>query len=255
VKRRFNSTGRLTIPREAVTLRVIQESDHRLPYFTADLSGLAALGLPPTARVIVEPWVKQSSMRFDFGTVQAPAGPQDTSLVEIDRGSAVQFRIKVVDTIDQPGKLLAAAYNLRPVDEEESDDRKSLLPVLVTDLGEVIWKIEVGIDVAPQLLLNSRIPGIRGKLDDDPLFRGSILIPAIKEVARVVLFERVTEDQEWVSDWRSFMETLLKTELQDSLDPENDAGVPDDVVEAFCARERIATAAKPQTQAKEIDYE
>src|SRR4051812_18184748 len=98
MNRRFNSTGRIRISRDAIDVRLIEELGGSPPKFEADLSSLSALKLPGTARVILEAFLRQSSMRFDFGSIESIRAPEDTTLTEIDRGEGIQFRVKVVDT-------------------------------------------------------------------------------------------------------------------------------------------------------------
>jgi hypothetical protein len=256
MKRRFNSTGRIKIRHDAVAIRVIEDPSGGPSRFTADLSGLAVLGLPPSARVIVEPSVKQSSMRFDFGTLESLQVPADTTLTEVDRGEVAHFRVKVVDTAERPGRLLALAGQLRPRDEREDDDRKPILPVMSEDLGEAVWKLQVGVDEPPILVLNSRMPDLRIHLDEAPLLRGAIFPVAIREVLRVVLLEDVDDELEWVQDWREFAESLLGEALPDDTgDVDVTKSVIERTVEVFCERERWATLTLLQAAVAGVEHE
>lgn len=256
MNRRFNSTGRLRIARELVVLRVLEDPAGGPARFTADLSRLQSLGLNPAARVIVEPYHKQSSMRFDFGSVGALATPSDTRLTDLDRGESVQFRVKVVDPDGRPGCLLALAAHVRPLDEDESTDRKSILPLESLDLGEAIWRIRVDEDESPVLQINSRVADLRARLDEDPVFRGAVFPMAIREVLRVILLQDVDTELEWVRDWHEFAGALLGQALpEDGLEPDAAYELIEKVVEEFCLRERWASAAKPREAVSETDYE
>ena len=139
MKRRINSTGRKSISRDLISIRVVEPSLPTLPpSFTADLSKLSDLGLAEEARVYVEPYVTRSSalMRFDFGPLGGLSEPPDTSLSELDAGGRILFRVKVVDQSGEVGKILASATALRPIDEKrDEDDRRATLPVASDDLG------------------------------------------------------------------------------------------------------------------------
>jgi hypothetical protein len=256
MNRRFNYTGRTKIIRDAISIRVVDDAAGGPSRFIADLSGLSALEMKPTARVIVEPYVRQSSMRFDFGPLNAIVSPVETIMTEVDRGEVVQFRIKVVDTTDKPGRILALANQIRPADESEDDNRKAILPILSTDLGEAVWSLQVGAEKSPVLEINSRIPELRARLDDDPILRGAIFPIAIRETIRVLLTEDLDDETEWVRDWRDFAGSLIGEALpEDTPDDTAVRELSDRIVDAFCERERWATASSPTNVLSEADYE
>jgi len=256
MNRRFNSTGRAKIARDKITIRVVDDGADGQSKFTADLSGLAELAVDATARVIIEPYVQQSSMRFDFGSFGNIVSPYDTTLAEIDRGAPVQFRIKVVDTLTKPGRLLAVADQIRPVEESDDDDRKSILPLRFTDLGEAVWRIVVAADEPPVLEVNSRITDIGNRLTIDPLLRGAIFPVAIREVLRIVLSEEADTERDWVREWRQFAAGLLREPLdEDTFEPDVTRDLIERVVEKFCERERWATLAQAIDVPLEENYE
>lgn len=250
MNRRFNYTGRVRITRDHFSIRVREGGAGDAQSFDADLTGLSALALDPNARIIVEAYVRQSSMRFDFGTVATPLPPANRALTEIDRGAVVQFRIKVVDTVVKPGRLLAMANQIRATSEDEGEDRRSILPLAYRDLGEAIWKVEVSEDESPVLVLNSRIPDLAIRLEEDPIVQGAIFSAAIREILRVVVSDTANEEVEWVRDWVEFTEGLNGGETPEfSEEPETSQlerrAFIDRIVERFANRERWATAAQP----------
>ena len=89
-------------------------------------------------------------------TVGAKQIPDVLSLNEIDPASAVLFRIKIVDSEKEKGKILASADRVRPSIEGEHAGRKSIFPVEYRDLRQEIWRVEIEDDVGPVLLLNSK---------------------------------------------------------------------------------------------------
>jgi hypothetical protein len=241
MKRRLNSTGRRKIPRELFSLRIDEDGDTGARLLHADLSRLATLELDPEARVILEPYVKQSSERFDVGAIASLPAEFTVDLREIDRGAAITFRIRVVDTRESPGRILAAAEQVRPTDPDQIDDRRSILPLRETDLGEAVWRIAVGRDTPPTLLINNRIHGLRQRLDEDVLLQGAIYTQAASAVLRVVLSSEVDDEEEWVQDWRLFAEALLGEELSESPDDVED--IVERVCEAFDQRMQWRTRA------------
>ena len=254
--RRFNYTGRRKLTRDLIPIRLVKESSSGAQYFSADFSGLATLGLPSNARVFVDSHVRQSSMRFDFGTIGRIAPPVDTALTEIDSGEVPQFRVMVVDADSRPGRLLAVAEQIRPMEEETEDSRKPILPLYVTDLGEQIWQLDAGRDTSPILKINSRIPQLRERLDGDPVLRGAIFPIAVRGVLQVILRDQPDPTLDWVKDWRMFAESLIGQGLPgDDAEPDDFDICIDRVVEVFCEQHHWAASAQPNTLRDESDYD
>jgi hypothetical protein len=254
MRRRLNSTGRQKITAENIAIRLL-ENQGRAERFEANLSGLTALGLDADARVVVEAYVKTSSMRFDFGTVGMLRHPSDTALVEIDRGASILFRVKVIDVTDVPGRLLAASGPVRPLDEsDEDDDRKSLLPMREVDLGEEIWRIDV--EAKPELLLNRAVPDLAQRLTTDPVLQGAIFPVVVRTIMKTLLQGAVSDDEEWVGDWLAFFSELVgepvTTDLGDSDDVED---LLTRVVEAFNTTQKWVTRARTNQGTPQVAYE
>ncbi|MCG8068121.1 MAG: hypothetical protein JAY84_09660, partial [Candidatus Thiodiazotropha taylori] len=110
MKRRINHTGRQKIDKSNITIRLIDQAPKPLK-FTAKLV-LEKQELPNNAKVFVEAYHKNTTQRFDFGTVENITPPTDTTLNEVDPQGTTKFRIMVVDNKQQPGKLLAGAINI-----------------------------------------------------------------------------------------------------------------------------------------------
>lgn len=202
MKRRFNYTGRKSIPPNMVVVAMEPPSPDGLRSFDMRLGDLASLGLPTDARVYVEPYVKSSSMRFSFGTVGSVLPPQDRSLPEIDEGAGVLFRVLVVDEKDKVGRLLALADRIAPTGDDQHRD--ALLPLVTEDLKEAVWRLEAVDGSPPRLLINSRFPGLKQRLKDDPLLMGAILPLALRDALRFVSSEQ-DDEADWVIRWRRFV--------------------------------------------------
>jgi hypothetical protein len=113
MKRTFNYTGRKSLPKSSVTVRLKEGVDGKPSTFTAQFADIEKLGLPPNAPIFVEPYVSGGSvMRFAFGTVSQPSTPVSTSLDEMDAGGRVLFRVKIVDPSSPTGRLLGVATEL-----------------------------------------------------------------------------------------------------------------------------------------------
>ena len=259
MNRRFNYTGRKRITRDLFTIRLHEDRASGVTIFDATLTGLKSMRLDESARVIVEPYVKQSSMRFDFGTVGDLTTPADRRLMDLDRGASIQFRIKVVDVGVRPGRLLALADHVRALTESEGDERKSILPLDYRNLGEAVWQIDVSKDQSPILVLNYRVPDLEARIGTDPVLQGAVFTAAVREVLRVVLSEDVDEEEEWVVDWRQFAEGFYGGPIPEfSDDPEDDDGretLIEKIVERYCEHHQWATRSLPNLSDAGVDNE
>lgn len=254
MKRRLNSTGRQKITAENIAIRLIEKNGGP-SCFEANLSGIAALGLDPAARVVIEAYVKTSSMRFDFGTVGAVQPPNNTDLSEIDRGAGILFRVKVIDVSGVTGRLLASSGPVRPRDEsDEEDDRKSLLPMREVDLGQAIWRLDL--DDRPVLLINRAIPDLAQQIMSDPVLQGAIFPIVVHEVMKTVVNGTASDDEEWVQDWLAFFSELLgepfTTDIGDGEELEERSLR---AVEAFNNGQQWASKARDSQMIAQVTYE
>lgn len=242
---RINSTGRRRILREHVTVRLLDAGGGQPPTFTADIKLPAELKLDTAAKVYVEPYVKSSSMRFDFGTVGQIAPPSNCVLSEIDAGATILFRVKVVDETAEVGRILAAANGIRPEDDSDGDDRRPLLPVRSIDLGEEIWQLQIDKDSGPVLVVNSRIPDLIETLKRDAILQGVVYPEVVRRMVHTLFKEgsELDDEDDWVSDWRAWIESQLGREIADGEtdDPEAVESLANEVTASFAAKNRFAS--------------
>src|SRR2546427_9791472 len=99
--RRLNYTGRQTIHRENVEIRLSRSPDG--VSFVPHLH-LGDYGLPGPARIYVEAYHRTQYMRFSLGVVDHIEVPRDCRLTEFHGSDAVRFRIKVVDETGSIGR-------------------------------------------------------------------------------------------------------------------------------------------------------
>lgn len=253
MKRRINFTGRKKIAADDIHIQLQEMPANEFPTFSADISLPA--GLPDTARIYVEPYHRSSSMRFDFGTVGARNKPTDLRLTELDRSQDVLFRVKVVDESGEVGKIIAAASRIRPSDSAGEQAKKALLPLVSTDLGEDVWRVQVG--GPPSLQINNRIPGLRDRLMTDSVLQGAVYPHALRAVLLDVLgSDEYDDDMKWVQDWKTFASGLRGEELPEALGDDEDRSelteLVDDLVYRFCQAKSFATSARSD-QEKSFD--
>jgi hypothetical protein len=242
---RINSTGRRRILREHVRVRLNDAEGSQPPTFTADIQLPTDLKLDAAAKVYVEPYVKSSSMRFDFGTVGQIVPPPNCVLSDIDAGAAVLFRVKVVDETAEVGRILASANGIRPEDDSDGDDRRPLLPVRSVNLGEEIWQLEIDRDSGPTLLVNSRVPDLIETLKRDAILQGVIYPEVVRRMVHALFKEGGDheEDDDWVSDWKAWVESQLGREIADGETDDAEAveSLANEVTSSFAGKNRFAS--------------
>jgi hypothetical protein len=245
MQRRFNSTGRVRIPRSRVEIRLQEPLDHGgFPVAFASLD-LVGLDLPHSATVAIEAYFRSSSVRFPCGSVGSLVVPSSMELSEIDRGGAVRFRLLVIDS-SQTGRIIAAADGVRPVRDRDSPDRQALLPLRETDLGDELWRVEVEYHTGPTLLINSTIPGLASKLREHALLQGLVFPHALRMILRELGSGHADEDEDiWRKDWLAFLDGMdIPNEPDDPDDPELVDEWIEHAVEAFCAQKSFAGRAR-----------
>ncbi|MGC3938744.1 hypothetical protein ACOTTU_13145 [Roseobacter sp. EG26] len=238
-KRRINSTGRKRIGRECIEISMLETGADEPLKAKIDLK-LVDQGFPADARIAVEAYHRSSGMRFDCGTVSAPNVPDVLVLSEVEQSASVLFRLKVVDNGDDPGKLLGSAERLKPRDENDSENRRSIFPIRYRNLRHDVWKVQIEQGDSPVLIVNKRIPGFSHKLLESPMMQG-LLLPA---ALRIVLSELVrasetgeSEDEPgWKEEWLEYCRGELGAEgdPREFTDENSKADWIDDVVMRFC---------------------
>lgn len=243
--RKLNFTERVRIPRAAVRIILRRESDGVLAFDPSlDFSGLAA---PRDARVYIDAHYRTSYMRFDCGTVGGLTIPENRRLSEIDSGSVVRFRVKIVDDTTSDRRILAAADDITlSSDSGDGGARVSLLPVNFSDLGDVPWRVEI--EAAGAVLeLNNRIDGIERLARNDAAFFALVYPAAVREIlVRILLVEGWDDTEEWDEWWSLWLR--WGRELVDAplpADQDERREWIDDVVSAFCGRHRIVEKMHP----------
>ncbi len=236
IKKRINSTGRKRIPRDRVSVTLLPARPGQPLQATASVK-LEGLGFPESANVVLEAYQRSTAMRFDIGSIGKVTIPDKLDLVDIDPGSVPLFRLKVVDSDEDQGKLLGAAERLRPDSEEAPDGKKSIFPVHSCELGPLVWKVKID-DAGPCLLLNWQLPTLKAEIQKNPLVAG-ILLPAALQIVLEDLASDPTdaddEDCGWKADWVRFcQEELGVSDDPSNLSTDRRQDWIDECVEEFC---------------------
>ena len=240
MQRRLNSTGRMRITRDRVSMS-LEEPSFGFPWATATIK-LDGLDLPHNAHVAIEAYYRSSSMRFPCGMVGSLSVPARMELTDIDRGGAIRFRVLVI-AADGSGQILASAEGLRPAQKGDGPDRQSLLPLRETDLGSELWKIEVDERNGPTLSVNNGIPGLAAEIRNSPLLQGIILPHAFRLILqKLPAAGEDEEDEVWGADWRKFLQELgVDVEADDRDDPDVLEDWVESAVTKFCELKKFAS--------------
>lgn len=209
--RHLNYTGRKRILREDAKIFVHPDGAGTLA-FDATIN-LVDYELPRDARVFVEAYRQTTLMRFEHGTVAMPQPPPALSLrlTEFPTKDGLLFRVKVTSTSGRPGVLLAEADRV-PIsdDEEQPDNRISLLPPKGEDLGQETWRIDFTGDDNPSLLINNQLDDWKA-VAASPMFRSLVYPAAMRAVLWHVYHDEVNDlddDSDWRCRWLRFAATL-----------------------------------------------
>lgn len=239
--RRYNFTDRIDLNKSDVSIKTYKRGDFL--YFDASLS-LEDYDLPSEAKVFIEPYYRNSYLRYDFGSVSSIKSPEDRSLEQLSVNSNILFRVKIVDLSGNDGLIIGHLKSLSP--EKEGDDTENRIPLLHTEfknLDEEPWRLVI--DPFPTLEINNRIPDIQTKIAKDPLFN-SLIIPA---AFRNVLMELLKQDNSfdidteyWTGRWVIFIKEKLLVKDEPDLESDQDQlRWVNKVCNRFCSHNQFIT--------------
>jgi hypothetical protein len=233
--RKLNFTERVKIPRTNVRVTLRRDASGTLvfdPQLTLD-----GVDVVPSARVFIEAYYRTSFMRFDCGSVDAFAPPEDRRLTDLDRTSLVHFRVKIVDNSNNDHRVIAVADDLLVSEEApQSAGRVPLLPVSFSDsLGQQAWRIAFE-STGPVLELNNRIENVKDVAKRDAVFFALVYPAAVRLVLTQILLVETRdaheEGDEWWNLWLRWAARFTSAPLPS--DAEDAAFWIEDVVAAFC---------------------
>lgn len=188
---------------------------------------------PENASIYVEAYHKETRQRFEFGTIGNLRPPSNRRLDQLDLTGPTLFRVLIVDETGRHGLLLASGDQFRADEGDEEERKSSLLAIRSYPLGQLPWKVELTSGSAPELLLNSQIPGAVEKMKSDSVFQGLILPAVLREILTFYLWnDEEREDNEHCEKWMSFA-SMFAADRPDSADPIELLEWVDEVVREF----------------------
>lgn len=249
MKRRLNFTNRHQLDSSHVRIALHDAAADGVQRFTAVIDIPGEWQLPASAHVYVEAYVVSTSMRFSFGTAGSLTHPQDTRLRDIDSGN-VLFRVKVVDESGDVGLLLASAEEIRPGDDSEGEGAgtRAFFPLVMRDIGQAVWSVDITHTDRPKLILNNTVSGLRERLLADSIFQGAILPAAMRLVLEALFMSGEHDDAEWSTDWRAFVTSLCGTgvlpEPEEALEKDDAKDLIERIVSDFVDAKRFVQLAR-----------
>ena len=203
--RTLNYTGRVDIPAGDVTVR-LRDSGAGVASFDADIANLTGLVTQGDARVSVEAYRQTIRMTFDFGTVDAVRPPEDRQLTEFgDAPQLALFRVRVTDTTQNVGRLLAEVSQVSPLSQSDAE-ADSLLAVEQAPLpSQVPYRIVMpeNLNERVRLEINQDVDNWKG-FAEHPTFQALIGPVVLREVLTWCLLVDEAElerDEAGRDDW------------------------------------------------------
>lgn len=233
--RKLNFTERAKIPRSSVRVTLRRDDDGVLvfdPHLSFDGVPVAA-----SARVFIEAYYRTSFMRFDCGSVDAFAPPDDRRLTDIDATSVVRFRVKLVDE----HRIMAVADDIVVSEERrETSGRVPLLPVNFTDaLGQQAWRVAFEPN-GPVLELNNRIDAIKDIAKNDAAFFALVYPAAVRQVlTQILLVDQHDAHQDGDDWWTLWLRWAARYVSPLPRDADDAPFWIEEVVSAFCDEQKI----------------
>jgi len=238
MQRTFNYTDRSRIGRNQARFSFC-DSDLASSSFDV-VFDIDARQYPANARLYIEAYYKETRQRFDFGTVANITPPKNRTLDQIDMSGPTLFRVLLVDEVGKHGKLLAKGEQFRADENEDDNNKSSILPVKKYDLGQLPWKVHFESDCAPELCVNKRIENGIERLRTDPVFQSLVLPAALREILVHYLWDDTEPDgDESCQRWMAFS-SMFAEERPNTEDPSELFAWVEEVVAGFSERFHLA---------------
>ena len=222
MRRTITHTQKIKLPKDKIDIGIQKDDSGKINSFKISI-GLNGLDLQQDNNVMVEAYHRSEVERFELGTVQeiGEAAPTTTEIGPIGLvGDSLKFRVIIVK---DGGEIVSMAEGIKP----NSDISEPLLPVKLREIGRKVWEIRYeGVNGAPELVVNSKIPSIKSVARSDYRFVLGIYPNVLRSVLeRIVYYEDEglvkDVDRSWVKKWLRFSDEMTGSELPDDLQPKN----------------------------------
>jgi hypothetical protein len=249
MKVEFNYTGRKKIHLNEFRLSFTQFENNYLVNIDFDLSRLK---LQDNDKIYLELSYQGFFQSIYLGTVQNPLNLRNTPLMRelVSWIESVRGALKVVDEEGEVGLIRAKSPMTRGevIDfEGKRSGRRSFLPVIQVDLGEVPWKLEFE-TYSVTLLINDKLDDAKYILLNDPVKMALIFPAVIREIVSKIISikDYSLEGDEWFVDCNKYFSGVLKLKFPDSENAteEEENEFVNHVVAKFCELHKSTTKMK-----------
>jgi len=221
-KRTFNFTGRKRIPRNKVSINLL-EKEGVPKSFDIEKLELKEKNYPRSAKVAVEVRYGRWFKYCDVGTVQNIKFDSVYSLEEFPDSANPHFRVKIVNSGDEHGKILGLARRIHPTildtEVEGENPRNSILNVYWdSGMNERIWKLDLDGSEAT-LNINKKLQRFGDAVSEFPGFATLVIPEVLESVFKKLLIEEERHiDEIKESEWSEWLKFALS--IQTSSPPE-----------------------------------
>ena len=236
MQRTINQTSRKKIDANAFVF-VLREETTGDVNFDVRVNAFQKNEFPSEAEVYVEAHANITRQRFSCGTVGNLDLPINEKLDELDNTSPILFAVKIVENDCGAGRLIGLGERFSPQTDER--DGLSLLPLKVTDLGQLPWKVDF-YSAQPVLLINRSIPHGIDRIKNDLVFQSLVLPSVLREILTYYCLLDVDEN-EHASRWIVLAELLYEAKPDVEHDEDHDETIDwiNEVIVQFCSKHSI----------------
>lgn len=230
-----NPTGLTELDRQRIG--IVLDDKRAQKQFSLVRLEVSDLRLPPNLNVVVIARRGPSEERFNLGTV-ADWDRSFQDISELGDDGTWGFRVLLV----QPGspRLVAAAENIRPIGQGDSESFIALEPA---DLGELVWEVDVlEQDGRAVIRFNKDVYQSPGEAEADRHFTALVLPEAMRRLANWhAEMGAALEDPIW-EPFKSWLEMHGVVEPpEEDWERERKEEWAGSVVHAFCERFKFAS--------------
>jgi hypothetical protein len=243
ISRTSNPTKVSAIQKGAISIRVAKMLDiDTAKTFFVEHFERNKISLPPATKVACIATAGQTAQYFELGTIEQ-LDTRAMALSELATDASIRFRVVFYDA--DSSRVLAAADNIRTVDEDSSSP--SLVSIQPVQLNGPLWKLEVldsGADNHPVLLVEEKLFCSAKAAVAHPMFL-SFVLPEVVRCIATKLVEAETDsidEGSWLAPWARFFSSINVNPLTDLSESADEEVWIDDCVKAFCRRGQMATS-------------
>lgn len=250
MKVEYNYTGRKKIHLNEIALSFIQQKEGG--YDINVNFDLSRLDLEASCKIYLEVSYVGFFQSIDLGTFDQPIHPYNGVLNKELNGWIESLRcvLKVVDEEGSIGMIKALSPKIRGSViniDEGTGGKKSFLPVIQRDLGEVPWKLQIE-QYSVTLIVNKKIEDVKNILLNDPVKRSLIFPLIMREIVTKIVSARdySIEGDDWYIVWNKYISRHLKIDFpeESNASDERNEKFINETVDKFCRLQKSASQLK-----------